>query len=66
MFIFSDIEKAYDTSWKYGIMKYLHYMDLRGRLYKTFYTTPLYERRFRVGVGTSISDFYDQEIMGVL
>ena len=27
-----DQEKAYDTIWKYGIMKDLHDMDLRGRL----------------------------------
>ena len=30
--IFLDLEKAYDTTWKYGIMKNLHDMDLRGRL----------------------------------
>ena len=29
--IFFDLEKAYAT-WKYGIMKDLHDMDLRGRL----------------------------------
>ena len=29
--IFFDVEKAYDTIWKYGIMKNLHDMDLRGR-----------------------------------
>ena len=38
--IFFDLEKAYDTTWKYGIMKNLHDMDLRGRLplfIQTFY-----------------------------
>ena len=30
--IFLDLEKAYDTTWKYGITKDLHCMDLRGRL----------------------------------
>ena len=30
--ILFDQEKAYDTTLKYGIMKDLHYMDLRGRL----------------------------------
>ena len=30
--IFFDLEKAYGTTWKYGIMKNLHDMDLRGRL----------------------------------
>ena len=57
--IFFDLEKAYDTTWKYGIMKNLHDMDLQGRL-------PLFiqKRKYRVRVGTSISDFCDQE-MGV-
>ena len=27
-----DLEKAYDTTWKYGIMKDLHDIGLRGRL----------------------------------
>ena len=30
--IFFDREKAYDTIWKYGIMRDLHDMDLRGPL----------------------------------
>ena len=61
--IFFDFEKAYDTTWKYGIMKNLHDMDLRGRL-PLFIQNFLCERKFRVRVGTSLSDFYDQE-MGV-
>ena len=62
--VFFDLEKAYDTTWKYGIMKDLHDMDLRGRL-PLFIKNLLSERKFRVRVGTSHSDFYDQE-MGVL
>ena len=61
--IFFDVEKAYDTTWNYGIMKNLHDMDLRGRL-PLFIQNFLSERKFRVRVGTSLSDFYDQE-MGV-
>ena len=61
--IFFDLEKAYDTTWKYGIMKNLHDMDLRNRL-PLFIQNFLSERKFRVRVGTSLSDFYDQE-MGV-
>ena len=57
--IFFDLEKAYDTTWKYGIMKNLHDMDLMG--HGTF--TPFYPKLF-IRVGTSLSDFYDQE-MGV-
>ena len=30
--VFFDLEKAYDTVWKYGIMKDLHGFGLRGRL----------------------------------
>ena len=30
--IFFDLEKAYDTTWKYGILKDLHEMGLRGRM----------------------------------
>ena len=30
--VFFDLEKAYDTTWKYGIMKDLHNAGLRGRL----------------------------------
>ena len=37
--IFFDLEKAYDTTWKWGIMKNLHDMDLRGRL-------PLFIQKF--------------------
>ena len=29
---FFDLEKAYDTTWKHGIMKDLHDIGLRGRL----------------------------------
>ena len=46
-----------------GIMKNLHDMDLRRRL-PLFIQNVLSERKFRVRVGTSLSDFYDQE-MGV-
>ena len=30
--IFFDLEKAYDTTWKYGILKDLHEAGLRGRM----------------------------------
>ena len=61
MSVFFDLEKAYDTTKKYGIMKDLHDMDLRGRL-SLFIQNFLSERKFRVRVGTFLSDFYDQEI----
>ena len=61
MSVIFDLEKAYDTSWKYGIMKDLHDLDLRGRL-PPLIINFLSERKFRVRVGTSLSDFYDQEM----
>ena len=32
--VFFDLEKAYDTTWKYGIVKDLQDMDIRARYYK--------------------------------
>ena len=59
--IFFDLEKAYDTTSKYGIMKGINKMDLRGRL-PLFIKNLLSERKFRIRVGTSFSDFSDQEM----
>ena len=58
--VFFDMEKAYDTVWKYGIMKALHSFGLRGRLpllLRTFLTG----RLFRVRVGNSLSRLVPQE-----
>jgi hypothetical protein len=30
LYVFFDLEKAYDTTWKYGILRDLHDMGLRG------------------------------------
>ena len=30
--ILFDLEKAYDTTWKYGIRRYIHEAGLRGRM----------------------------------
>ena len=32
--VFFDVEKAYDTTWKYGILRDLHDAGLRGRMPK--------------------------------
>ena len=63
MAIFFYLEKAYDTTWKYGIMKDLFDCGLRGRL-PLFISEFLKGRSFRVRVGTAFSDMYNQE-MGV-
>ena len=45
--IFLDLEKAYDTTWKGGIMKDLHEMGLNGRL-PLFIDNFLKGRKFKV------------------
>jgi hypothetical protein len=61
--IFFDLEKAYDTTWKHGILVDLHNMGLRGRL-PAFISNFLSNREFRVRVGSTLSDPHPQE-MGV-
>jgi len=63
MSVFFDLEKAYDTTWKYGILRDLHESGIRGRL-PDFISKILNERCFRVRVGSCLSDLFDQE-MGV-
>ena len=45
--IFFDLEKAYDTTWKFGILKDLHDAGLRGRL-PLFIAGFLCDRKFQV------------------
>ena len=61
--VFFDLEKAYDTTWKYGIMKDLHGFGLRGRL-PNFISIFLQDIYFKVQVGSTFSDSHPQE-MGV-
>ena len=61
--IFFDLEKAYDTTWKYGILKDLFDMGLKGRL-PTFISNFLSDREFKVRVNSTLSDPFVQE-MGV-
>ena len=61
--IFFDLEKAYDTTWKYGILKDLHEAGLRGRM-SVFISNFLENRNFRVRLGSILSDPFEQE-MGV-
>lgn len=61
--IFFDLEKAYDTTWKYGILRDLQDMDLKGHL-PTFVSNFLKDRHFSVRVGNTFSQDFTQE-MGV-
>ena len=58
--VFFDLEKAYETTWRYGIMKDLHNMGLRGRL-PNFIKVFLTDRKFRVRIGRTLSDIQNQE-----
>ena len=60
---FFDLEKAYDTTWKYGILRDLFEARLRGRL-PMFVSEFLSDRVFKVRFGNTFSDDYTQE-MGV-
>ena len=61
--VFFDLESAYDTTWKYGIMNDLHDFGIRGRL-AYFISAFLNERQFRVRVGDTLSNPHEQK-MGV-
>ena len=58
--VFFDLESAYDTTWKYGIMSDLHKLGIRGRLAK-FVSAFLDDRQFRVRIGSTFSDVHKQE-----
>ena len=53
--VFFDLEKAYDTTWKYGIMKDVHDIGLKGRL-------PLFiQKNKQVKQGSTLSELHKQE-----
>ena len=58
--VFFDLQKAYDTTWKHGIMQDLHDMGLRGNL-PIFIKNFLSDRVFLVLYGNTLSDEFSQE-----
>ena len=58
--VFFDIEKAYDKTWRYGILKGLLNLDFHGNL-PIFIKTFLNLKRFQVRIGSVFSDFYFHE-----
>ena len=58
--VFFDLEKAYDTTCKHGIMKYLHKLGLKGRL-PLFIQNFLSDRTFNVRIGNTLSDIFKRE-----
>ena len=63
MYVLFDLEKAYDTTWKHGILKDLFEAGLRGRM-PVFISKFLENRNFRVRLGFHSFDHFGQE-MGV-
>ena len=58
--VFFDLEKASETTWKFGIMKDPHSFGLRERL-PNFIKSFLSDRQFRVRIGSTFSNLYKQE-----
>jgi ribonuclease HI len=58
--IFFDLQKAYDTTWKFGILKDLYDMGLRGRL-PQYIREFLTNRFFKVQINNHCSPRYIQE-----
>jgi len=58
--IFFDIEKAYDTTWRRGILRKLHSVGIRGPM-AFFIRNFLTEREFKVLVSDRLSDAQTQE-----
>lgn len=58
--VFFDLEKAYDTAWRYGILRDLHSLGVRGRLFRCVKDF-LQGRLFRIQLGTTLSRPFIQE-----
>ena len=60
MTVFFDLEKAYDTAWRFGILKTLHEFGFRGEM-ALFIQVFLRNRRFKVKVGNTLSSLRNQD-----
>lgn len=58
--VFLDLEKAYDTTWRYGILRDLSHLGVRGRMLDII-ESYLSDRTFRVRVGDVLSRTFVQE-----
>ena len=57
--VFFYLEKAYDTTWKHGIMKDLHKLGLKGRL-PLFIQIVLSDRTFNARIGNTLSTYLNK------
>jgi len=55
-----DMEKAYDKTWRYGILRDMYEMGLRGRL-PQFIDQFLQHRQFKVRLNNTLSSPFDQQ-----
>lgn len=60
MSVFFDLDKAYDTAWRHGILLDLHSLGISGNMLN-FVRSYLTDRTFRVRVGSSMSQYFTQE-----
>ena len=58
--VFFDLEKAYDTTWKYGILKDFHNKGLKGHL-PNFIKNFLGNRNFNIRLGSTFSDILNRK-----
>ena len=58
--VFFDLGKAYDITWRYGILRDLYELGLKGRL-PIFIKSFLAERTMQVRVGSTLSDLFEQK-----
>ena len=58
--VFFDLEKAYDTTWRFGILRDLADMGIRGRMLSCL-SDFLADRTFQVRIGTTLSRTFTQE-----
>ena len=58
--VFFDLEKAYDTTWRFGIIKQLHNIGLRGNMIR-FIDSFLSNRYIKVRIGNHLSNPFRQE-----
>ena len=61
--LFFHPEKAFETTWQYGINRDLHRIGLRGRL-PAFVSEYLRDRRIRVRISTTLSDEFSWPFPG--
>lgn len=58
--VFFDLEKAYDTTWRYGILRDLANIGIRGRMLNCLFDF-LSNRTFQVRLGSALSHVFVQE-----